>query len=88
VADLEITRPFQVLPSDITFIHTGAGFKYLCKIRDVIIRIVLAQSIKDHKKAELMMESIHKMMKRWDLPSGCICTVKEAASMHQRPCKI
>lgn len=39
--ELEITRPLQVLSSDISYIRTGEGFDYLCQIRDVCSNIVL-----------------------------------------------
>jgi putative transposase len=73
VKDLEITKPFQVLSSDISYIRTGEGFEYLCEIRDVCIGIVLAYSMAESMKAELVTETIRKMMRRWDLPADCIC---------------
>lgn len=72
VADLEITRPFQVLSSDISYVRTGEGFEYLCQVRDVLSGIVLAQSMADNMKAELVTGTIRKMMKRWSLPADCI----------------
>ena len=47
----EITRPMQVIASDITYIKTGEGFSYKCIIIDVLSGIVLASntSIKTKK---------------------------------------
>jgi len=68
----EITVPFQVLSSDISYIRTKEGFEYLCQVKDVISGVILAQSMSDRMKADLVAETVRKLVKRWDLPSGCI----------------
>jgi len=35
IHEMEITAPFQVLSSDISYIRTKEGFEYLCQIKDV-----------------------------------------------------
>lgn len=70
--DLEITDPFQVICSDISYIRTAEGFDYLCQIKDVVSGVVLAESMADHMKSELVLETIKKALKRWNLPAGTI----------------
>ena len=40
VHNLEITVPFQVLSSDISYIRTKEGFEYLCQVKDVASGLV------------------------------------------------
>ncbi len=70
--NLRIDAPFQVLSSDISYIRTGEGFDYLCQIKDVKSGIVLAESMSEHMKAELVVKTIRKALQRWDIPTGCI----------------
>jgi putative transposase len=72
VHDLEITVPFQVLASDISYIKTGEGFEYLCKVKDVASGVVLAHHMAKHLKAGLVEETIIQLVKNWELPAGCI----------------
>jgi len=72
VKDLEITEPFQVLSSDISYIRTTEGFEYLCQVRDVVSGIVLAHKMADHMKAELVAETIKLAVGRHRLPEDCI----------------
>lgn len=72
VRGLEITEPFQVITSDITYIKTGEGFEYLCKIKDVVSGVVLGESMMEHMKADLVIQTIKNAMKRWALPKGTI----------------
>ena len=72
VRDLEITEPFQVLSSDISYIRTKEGFEYLCQIKDVASGLILAQGMSEQMKAELVSDTIRQMLKCWNLPTGCI----------------
>jgi putative transposase len=72
VRDMEITEPFQVLSSDISYIRTKEGFEYLCEVKDVASGLVLAQSMSERMKADLVMDTLRQMLKRWELPAGCI----------------
>ena len=69
---LQIDAPFQVLSSDISYIRTDEGFDYLCQIKDVKSGIVLAESMSERMKAELVVKTIRKALRRWDIPKGCI----------------
>jgi len=72
VADLDITKPFHVVSSDISYIRTKEGFEYLCQVKDVASGIVLAHSMSERMKAGLVADTIRQMLKRWKLPTGCI----------------
>lgn len=72
VRDIDIQAPFQVLSSDISYIRTGEGFDYLCQIRDIKSGVVLAESMAEQMKAELVAHTIRKALKRWTLPKDCI----------------
>ena len=72
VRGMEIDRPFQVISSDISYIRTDEGFEYLCQIRDVASGMILAAGMSDHMKAELVLDTIRKVVLSWDLPEGCI----------------
>lgn len=72
IRDLEISKPFQVITSDISYVRTSEGFDYLCKVRDVATGIVLAHTMANNMKAELVKKTIKKAKKRWPLPKNCI----------------
>ncbi len=72
VRGMEITEPLQVLTSDISYIRTGAGFDYICQILDIKSGVVLAESMSERMKAELVTKTIRKAIKRWRLPKDCI----------------
>jgi len=48
----EITEVFTVLSSDISYVRTGEGFGYLCQIQDIVSKVVLAQKMMKHMRAE------------------------------------
>jgi len=72
IYDLEITAPFQVLSSDISYIRTKEGFEYLCQVKDVASGLILAQNMSERMKADLVADTIRLMLKRWFVPAGCI----------------
>jgi len=72
VRDLDITEPFQVLSSDISYIRTKEGFEYLCQVKDVLSGTLLAYSMSERLKSDLVANTIRQMLKRWKLPMGCI----------------
>ena len=69
---MEITKAFQVITSDISYLKTTEGSQYICKIKDVASGTVLAQTISDRMKADLVMTTIKTMLNRWKIPKGCI----------------
>jgi putative transposase len=70
--ELEITGPFQVLSSDISYIRTGEGFDYLCQIRDVFSNTVLASCQAENMKKELVLKTLKAAQDRWHLPADVI----------------
>jgi putative transposase len=63
-------------------------------VKDVASGVVLAQKMSERMNAELVVDTIHQMVKRWVLPSGCIfhsdrgsqytsCVVKELLNSHK-----
>lgn len=69
---IEITRPFQVISSDISYIRTGEGFDYLCQIRDVCSNTVLASCQAENMKKELVLKTLKAAQDRWHLPADVI----------------
>ena len=72
VKGLEITEPFQVVSSDISYIRTMKGFEYLCTVKDIASGIVLAESMAEHMNSDLVLATIKKALNRWHLPAGTI----------------
>ena len=72
VKEMEISKAFQVITSDISYLKTTEGCQYICKIKDVASGIVLAQTLSDRMKADLVTTTIQTMLDRWKIPKGCI----------------
>lgn len=70
--DLDITKPFQVVSSDISYIRTDEGFGYTCQIRNVVSNVVLAESMADNMRSDLVVDAIRQAVKRWHLPEETI----------------
>ena len=70
--EFPITKPFQVVSSDISYIRTGEGFDYLCQIRDVYSNTVLASCQTENMKKELVLKTLKAAQDRWHLPAGVI----------------
>lgn len=69
---IEITEPFQVLSSDISYIRTGEGYDYLCQIRDACSNTVLASCQAENMKKELVLKTLKAAQDRWRLSAGII----------------
>jgi len=72
IQDVEISHPFQAITSDISYLTATEGRQYICKIKDVASGMVLAQTVSDRMKADLVVTTIQSMMDRWKVPKGCI----------------
>lgn len=70
--NLVIESPFQVISSDISYIRTGEGFDYLCQMRDVFTKTVLASCQAENMKKELVMQTINTAQDHWHLPADVI----------------
>jgi putative transposase len=69
---MKITSPFQVLTSDISYIRTGEGFEYLCRIKDVAIGIALGWPMSPKLGAGIVAVTPQKALSRWDIPACSI----------------
>jgi putative transposase len=72
VRGLDITKPFQVITSDISYIRTAEGFDYLCAVKDVVTGLVLAHTMADNMKVDPVERTLIKAIHRWPLLEGCI----------------
>lgn len=72
VKDIEITKPYQVLSSDITYIRTAQGFEYLCQIIDVKTKQILGSAQASHRKIELVLKAIERAVSRYHIGPGVI----------------
>lgn len=72
VKDLDITRPYQVVSSDITYIRTAQGFEYLCQVIDAHTKEVLGSAQASHMKAELVLIALGRAVRRNSLAPGVI----------------
>jgi putative transposase len=70
---LVITRPFQVLSSDISYLRTGEGFDYLCQIRDVYTGLVLGSCQDSNMKKELVLKAMAATKRCWRLS---VCSIR------------
>ena len=70
--DREITKPFEALSSDISYIPTGEGFDYLCQIKDIHSGCILASCQHERMTKDLVLDTIKAAKKRWHLPEGVI----------------
>ena len=68
----EITKPFEALSSDISYIPTDEGFDYLCQVKDIATGIILASCQQERMTHQLVMETIRAALKRWRLPQDCV----------------
>lgn len=68
----KVTKPFEALSSDISYIPTDEGFDYLCQIRDVCSGVILASQQHARMTKELVIATIRAAYKRWHLPKGTI----------------
>ena len=70
--DMTIEAPFQAITSDISYIPTDEGFKYLCTIKDIKSKVILAMSQSDNMSRALVVNAINAARKRWRLPPGTV----------------
>ena len=72
VRNMAIDKPFQAITSDISYIPTDEGFEYLCTIKDIKSKVILAQSQSDNMSRSLVVNTINSARKRWHLPPGTL----------------
>ena len=69
---ITIGTPFQAITSDISYIPTDEGFDYLCTIKDIKSKVILAQSQSDTMEKSLVVNTINASRRRWNLPPGTV----------------
>ena len=68
VRGMTIDEPFQAITSDISYIPTDEGFEYLCTIKDIKSKVILAEMQSDNMSRALVVDTINAARKRWRLP--------------------
>jgi hypothetical protein len=58
IEGMAITRPFQVIQSDITYFSIGDRFYYLTFIIDVYTRIIVGYEVSDHLRVEANLKAL------------------------------
>ena len=70
---ISVTRPFQVIQSDITYFHLNGEHYYLVFIIDVYTRLLVGYSVNDHMRTKGNLEAMTMALKQLDfLPWGLI----------------
>ncbi|MFE9882275.1 DDE-type integrase/transposase/recombinase [Streptomyces sp. NPDC005784] len=58
--------------SDISYVHTWAGFLYLATVIDCHTKAVVGWAIADHMKTSLISDALDMAARNIDLAEGCI----------------
>lgn len=73
IEGMAVTRPFQVIQSDITYFHLNGQHYYLVFIIDVYTRLVVGYAVNDHMRTEGNLEAMNMALKWLNfLPWGLI----------------
>lgn len=70
--EFEVEAPNKVWATDITYIHTGAGFLYLNPIMDLYSRSIISYRIDDHMKTNLCLNTLKEAIALRDPEDGWI----------------
>ncbi|MEU3464600.1 IS3 family transposase [Streptomyces sp. NPDC006733] len=70
--DFTAEAPGRKLVSDITYVHTWAGFLYLATIIDCHTKAVVGWSMADHMKSSLIADALDMANRNLDLADDCI----------------
>ncbi|MFD4948579.1 IS3 family transposase [Streptomyces sp. NPDC058409] len=72
VRDFTADAPGRKLVSDITYVHTWAGFLYLATVIDCHTKAVVGWAMADHMKTSLISDALDMAARNIDLAEGCI----------------
>lgn len=73
IEGMSVTRPFQVVQSDITYFSLGQKHYYLVFIIDVYTRLIVGYAVNDHMRAEGNISALKMALKIMDyIPWGLI----------------
>ncbi|ANZ21706.1 integrase catalytic subunit [Streptomyces noursei ATCC 11455] len=70
--DFTADAPGRKLVSDITYVHTWAGFLYLAAVIDCHTKAVVGWAMADHMKTSLISDALDMAARNIDLAEGCI----------------
>lgn len=70
--DFTADAPGRKLVSDITYVHTWAGFLYLATVIDCHTKAVVGWPMADHMKTSLISNALDMAARNTDLAEGCI----------------
>jgi len=70
--DFTVAEANRVWVSDITYLKTGEGFRYLCVIIDLYSRKVVGWSLRDHMRDDLVIEALDMAYARRNPAPGLI----------------
>ena len=66
IEGMVVTRPFQVIQSDITYFHLNGEHYYLVFIIDIYTRLLIGYSVNDHMRTKGNLEAMKMALKRVD----------------------
>jgi putative transposase len=72
VAGQIFDKPYQAVCSDITYLKSGEGWLYLCKVKDIVSGEILGEAYSTNMKKELVIQAILNTLARHKLPAGAI----------------
>lgn len=70
--DFTADAPGRKLVSDLTYVHTWAGFLYLATVIDCHTKAVVGWAMADHMKASLISDALDMAARNIDLAEDCI----------------
>jgi transposase InsO family protein len=70
--DFTADAPGRKLVSDITYVHTWAGFLYLATVIDCHTKAVAGWAMADHMKASLITDALDMAARNIKLAEGCV----------------
>ena len=70
--DFTADAPGRKLVSDITYVHTWAGFLYLATVIDCHTKAVVGWAMADHMKTSLISDALDMAARNINLAEGCI----------------
>ena len=72
VAGQNFDKPYQAVCSDITYLKSGEGWLYLCKVKDIVSGEILGEAYSENMKKELVIKAFLNAQARHKLPEGLI----------------
>jgi hypothetical protein len=73
IEGMEVTRPYQVIQSDITYFYLQERFYYIVFIIDVYTRMIIGYQVSNHLKATANLDALKMALGRSGVNlSGCI----------------